>query len=141
MGIFGAEGYAFGNAAGFRGWSGGAKKEFFINEAQASTDYVAGKIKKGMWNVLIYPSTITKEGLDWTLTITLVSGLHKQAFKMEPTNKIIINRAGWYRGDLHMHTLHSDGKRTPQELVDEAVAKHQDYIISTEHNTNSANLQ
>jgi hypothetical protein len=40
-----------------------------------------------------------------------------------------------------VHTLHSDGKRTPQELVDEAVAKHQDHIISTEHNTNSANLQ
>lgn len=141
MGIFSAEGHSLGNAAGFKGWSGGAKKEFFINEAEASTGYVAGKIKKGKWNILIYPSTIIKTGIDWTLTITLVSGIYAKPFKIEPANAKVNNRAGWYRGDLHMHTLHSDGKRTQQELVDEAAAKHLDYIISTEHNTNSANLQ
>lgn len=141
MGIFGEEGYDLGNAAGFRGWSGGAKKEFFINEADASTGYVAGPIKKGTWNILIYPSTIIREGIDWKLTITLTSGTHQTPFKTQPAKTTVNNKAGWYRGDLHMHTLHSDGKRTQQELADEAVAKHLDYIISTEHNTNSANLQ
>ncbi|WP_162276471.1 CehA/McbA family metallohydrolase, partial [Hymenobacter coccineus] len=47
---------------------------------------------------------------------------------------------GWYQGDLHLHTLHSDGRRTPAELVDEAGAQGLDFIVSTEHNTNSANL-
>ncbi|MEJ7660168.1 MAG: hypothetical protein WKG07_11375 [Hymenobacter sp.] len=41
---------------------------------------------------------------------------------------------------MHMHTLHSDGRRTPEELVDEAGAQGLDFLISTEHNTNSANL-
>jgi hypothetical protein len=141
LGIFGPQGYELGNAAGFRGWSGGAKTSFFINEAEASTGYIPGKIDKGTWNVLIYPSTIIKEGIDWTLEIELVFGQHQQPFKMAKANEQINNKAGWYKGDLHMHTLHSDGKRTQQELTDEAADKHLDYIISTEHNTNSANLR
>jgi len=140
IGIFGPQGYELGNAAGFRGWSGGAKTSFFINEAEASTGYVPGKIGKGTWNILIYPSTITKEGIDWTLEIEMIIGQHKKIFKMAKANDFINNRAGWYSGDLHMHTLHSDGKRTQQQLTDEASSKHLDFIISTEHNTNSANL-
>jgi hypothetical protein len=140
LGVFGPQGYGLGNTAGFRGWSGGAKTSFFINEAEASTGYIPGKIDQGTWNVLVYPSTIIKEGIDWTLEIELVVGRHKQAFKMAKANEKINNKAGWYKGDLHMHTLHSDGKRTQQELTDEAADKHLDYIISTEHNTNSANL-
>lgn len=140
LGVFGPQGYELGSTAGFRGWSGGAKTSFFINEAEASTGYIPGKIDKGTWNVLIYPSTIIKEGIDWTLEIELFFGQHQQPFKMAIANEQINNKAGWYKGDLHMHTLHSDGKRTQQELTDEASDKHLDYIISTEHNTNSANL-
>ncbi|MFD1257636.1 CehA/McbA family metallohydrolase [Mucilaginibacter terrae] len=140
LGVFGPQGYDLGNAAGFRGWSGGAKTSFFINEEEASTGYIPGNIYKGTWNILIYPSSIIKEGIDWTLEVELVSGQHKRPFKMVTANEQINNKAGWYKGDLHMHTLHSDGKRTQQELTDEASSKRLDYIISTEHNTNSANL-
>ena len=28
----------------------------------------------------------------------------------------------WYRGDCHLHTVYSDGRRTPQELVADARA-------------------
>jgi hypothetical protein len=46
MGIFGAEGYAFGNAAGFRGWSGGAKKEFFIMKHRHQRVMLQVKLKR-----------------------------------------------------------------------------------------------
>jgi hypothetical protein len=46
----------------------------------------------------------------------------------------------WLQGDLHMHTLHSDGKFTLDELVDKALNRGLDFIFSTEHNTLSANL-
>lgn len=140
MGVYGAQGHETGNVSGFRGWSGGAKKEFFINEQEASTGYIAGRIQAGTWNVLIYPSAIAPAGLNWTLEITLVSGKHQQLFEIRSAARQINAIAGWYRGDLHMHTLHSDGKRTAEELVEEAKTKRLDYIISTEHNTNSANL-
>lgn len=44
----------------------------------------------------------------------------------------------WYRGDCHLHTVHSDGRRTPVELVADARAAGIDFIVSTEHNTSSA---
>lgn len=140
MGVYGPQGHEIGNVSGFRGWSGGAKKEFFINEQDASTGYVPGKIDPGTWNVLIYPSAIDPEGLNWTLEISLTAGTHQKTFEIRPAAVQVNAIPGWYRGDLHIHTLHSDGRRTTDELVAEAKVKKLDYIISTEHNTNSANL-
>jgi hypothetical protein len=94
----------------------------------------------GTWHVLLYPSTIAPTGLDWKLTVTLVPGPAGPAFVPAPAAVVINTKPGWYQGDVHMHTLHSDGRRTPAELVDEATAQGLDFIISTEHNTNSANL-
>ena len=140
LGVYGPEGHQMGNPAGFRGWSGGAKTEFFLSAQDASTGYVPGKIKPGTWHILIYPSTILPAGINWELAVSLVPGPDKEPFAVMPAPEVVNTTPGWYRGDLHMHTLHSDGKRTQQELVDEAVAKGLDFIISTEHNTNSANL-
>nr|WP_272956028.1 CehA/McbA family metallohydrolase [Actinopolymorpha rutila] len=44
----------------------------------------------------------------------------------------------WYRGDLHTHTVHSDGVREPAELVAAARSAGLDFVVSTEHNTTSA---
>lgn len=140
MGIYGPAGYRPGTTAGFRGWSGGAKTTFFINAQSASTGYVPGPMSAGTWHVLLYPSTIAPAGIKWKLTVTLVAGPVAPAFVPAPAAAAINNQPGWYHGDLHMHTLHSDGRRTPAELVDEAVAQSLDFIVSTEHNTNSANL-
>jgi hypothetical protein len=41
-----------------------------------------------------------------------------------------IRGGGWYRGDLHLHTVHSDGQRHPNELVTEALASGLDFIVS-----------
>ncbi|MFF0295262.1 CehA/McbA family metallohydrolase [Kitasatospora sp. NPDC004614] len=42
--------------------------------------------------------------------------------------------AGWYRGDCHVHTVHSDGELTPAELAAAARAAGLDFLIVTEHN-------
>ncbi|QKG55923.1 PHP domain-containing protein [Hymenobacter sp. BRD128] len=140
MGIYDPAGYQPGTLAGFRGWSGGAKTAFFINGQAASTGYVPGPVEAGTWRVLLYPSTIAPAGIDWKLTVTLVPGAAGPAFRPTPAPAVANTRPGWYQGDLHLHTLHSDGRRTPQELTDEAVAQGLDFLVSTEHNTNSANL-
>ena len=46
---------------------------------------------------------------------------------------------GWYRGDLHLHTVHSDGRYRPNELLSTARTAGLDFVVSTEHNTTSAN--
>ena len=43
LGIFGPAGYGLGNAAGFRGWSGGARDSFVISSGYATPGYLAGR--------------------------------------------------------------------------------------------------
>lgn len=140
LGIYGPGDYRPGTTAGFRGWSGGAKTAFFINAQTAFTGYVPGPLRPGTWHVLLYASAVAPAGIDWKLIVALVPGPVGPAFVPAPAAPAVNNRPGWYQGDVHMHTLHSDGRRTPEELVDEAGAQELDFIISTEHNTNSANL-
>jgi hypothetical protein len=42
---------------------------------------------------------------------------------------------GWYAGDLHAHTVHSDGTLTVNQLAAEAVAAGLDFLAVTDHNT------
>ena len=52
-------------------------------------------------------------------------------------NMKIINSKGsiWRKWDLHLHSTASDGKCTPEELVDESVAKGIKVIALTDHHT------
>ncbi|RCG13683.1 histidinol phosphatase [Streptomyces reniochalinae] len=43
--------------------------------------------------------------------------------------------AAWYRGDCHVHSVHSDGELTPEELTVQARAAGLDFIATTEHNS------
>lgn len=45
--------------------------------------------------------------------------------------------SGWFRGDLHMHTVHSDGDWTIEELTQRARSAGLDFIAITDHNTMS----
>ncbi|RAG83452.1 histidinol phosphatase [Streptacidiphilus pinicola] len=44
----------------------------------------------------------------------------------------------WYRGDCHVHSVHSDGELTPEQLTAEALAAGLDFLATTEHNTAAA---
>jgi len=41
----------------------------------------------------------------------------------------------WLKGDLHCHTLHSDGLNTVREIVENAVSLGLDFLAVTDHNT------
>lgn len=44
----------------------------------------------------------------------------------------------WYRGDCHIHSVHSDGELTPEQLIAAARTARLDFIASTDHNTVAA---
>ncbi|MDH6118305.1 hypothetical protein ABH930_001305 [Kitasatospora sp. GAS204A] len=46
--------------------------------------------------------------------------------------------ASWYRGDCHVHSVHSDGELTPEELALRARDAGLDFIATTEHNSAAA---
>lgn len=45
---------------------------------------------------------------------------------------------GWYRGDFHCHTNHSDGLLPPPDLVATARNEALDFFVITDHNTTTA---
>jgi predicted metal-dependent phosphoesterase TrpH len=143
LGVFGPDGHDLGNATGFRGWSGGARDGFVISGSHATPGYLAGPIEPGVWAVALGPVVLSAWGMAWQARVVLERG--ERALEERESRPVTAYRplpargAGWYRGDLHLHTVHSDGQRYPNELVAAAHAGGLDFIVSTDHNTNSAN--
>jgi hypothetical protein len=142
IGLFDERGVGTDGAAGFRGWSGGARDRFVVGASAATPGYLPGPVSRGTWHVALGPYTVAPQGLRWTVEVTLGGGPPGPAAVPDPAPARATGRGrAWYRGDLHLHTVHSDGRRTPGELAAEARAAGLDVIVSTEHNTTSANLE
>ncbi|BFU45200.1 CehA/McbA family metallohydrolase [Krasilnikovia sp. MM14-A1004] len=140
IGIFGPAGWDAGDEAGFRGWSGGARDSFTLSATDATPGYLAGPIDPGTWAVALGPIVYDPKGMDWTVDVTCEFGPPGPAFEPSPAPARVTGRGpDWYRGDMHLHTVHSDGQRTPDRLVADARARGLDFVASTEHNTRAAN--
>jgi hypothetical protein len=143
LGIFGPAGYDLGNAAGFRGWSGGARDGFVISNTHATPGYLAGPIDPGVWAVALGPVVLSPWGMAWQAHVTMERG--ESVPRPVESDPVLaapppsVRGARWYRGDLHLHTVHSDGERHPHEMASAAQAGGLDFIVSTDHNTNAAN--
>ena len=44
----------------------------------------------------------------------------------------------WYRGELHLHSTHSDGDWTPAEIAEAARPRDLDFMVLSDHNTTSS---
>lgn len=139
LGIFGPAGYEVGNAAGFRGWSGGARSEFSLSATHATPGYLPGPIDAGRWTLAFGPVVLNPLGMAWQADIVLTRGVAAAQLPRAAALAHACGGAGWYRGDLHLHTVHSDGRYGPGELAAVAREVGLDFIVSTDHNTNSAN--
>lgn len=74
------------------------------------------------------------EGTDVTVSIQLDRAprrLEPQPVRTMPRRK----GAGWYRGDLHCHTYHSDAKGSPELLHQAAIQAGLDFLAIADHNT------
>ncbi|MFJ3694862.1 CehA/McbA family metallohydrolase [Streptomyces sp. NPDC090052] len=137
IGIFDERGTDLGGT-GFRGWSGGARSEFFIRGDAATPGYLPGPVRAGRWNIALGPYTTAPEGLPYTVTITLRFGPTPGTPKpVYPPVRAKGRGRAWYRGDCHIHSVHSDGKRTPAEIAALARSAGLDFINTSEHNTSS----
>jgi plastocyanin len=123
---------------GFRGWSGGRRAEFFISrdEAPAGVD-VSFKI------------TVETEEVGTRRAATLTRRTHSPSARRanapgdaaartpSPVQQSAGRVVRWWSGDLHMHTVHSDGDWTVPGLADAARDVGLDFIFITDHNTSS----
>lgn len=128
-----------------RGWSGGARTGFELGETDATPGYLPGPLPPGRWRVILgIPNVRAGAGAHYTLRIWFRRrGLGPDPAFQEPVR----DGAAWYRGDLHLHTAHSDGRCVsvtgrmapcPAFLTFEAArAARLDFIALSEHNTTS----
>ncbi|MEQ9637483.1 MAG: CehA/McbA family metallohydrolase [Devosia marina] len=134
LGAFDPRDTGYPTQEGFRGWSGGARDRFFIATDDATPGYIHGEIQPGTWNVILGLYQVPGAGADVTVTITLDS----TPLRLEPQparNFPVRSEAGWYRGDLHCHTFHSDAKGSPELLHAAAKQAGLDFLAVADHNT------
>ena len=123
--------------AGFRGsrHCGGERKTLRIDGRGASPGAVPGPLPPGRWTAeldtcLILPGT----PVEYRAEIRLRGGSSggEGAWPQLPAVRAV---PGWYRGDLHTHTVHSDGSQTVPELLEAARGHGLDFVALTDHNT------
>ena len=133
----------------FRGWSGGNKMRFVLSATDATPSYLPGPLSPGRW-VLILGVPNIRAGV--------VTHYQAQIYFSRPGTAPAVShfsdaplRPGpaWFRGDLHMHTAHSDGSCLSRSgvhvpcpvfrTIEAAEARKLDFIALSDHNTVSQN--
>ena len=132
---------------GFRGWSGSSRESFVITRDAATPGYLPGELEAGTWQVMIGVHRVPPDGVAYRLTAQAATA----AAALDPPGparpappvpaarprRVLPARAGrrWLAGDLHTHTVHSDGALTVSELAALAAGRGLDFLAVTDHNT------
>ncbi|MFF4324170.1 CehA/McbA family metallohydrolase [Streptomyces sp. NPDC001568] len=133
LGVFGP--------SGFRGWSGGARSGFTLSPADATPGYAPGPVEPGGWSVILGPMVGAAGGMAWQVDVTLHHGDPLPGTPYDILPAAVAGRGpGWYRGDLHLHSVHSDGQRTVDEIVAAARQEGLDFLATSDHNTHSTGV-
>lgn len=128
--------------------------EVYLSPASATPGFMPGAIHPGTWlaQLALQAVLASDPPCTYTLDIELLSeaGPAEPARPSSPFRAVCALRAKpakraklacWYRGELHSHTLHSDGSLTPAELLAGARERGLDFLALTDHNTISALLE
>ncbi|WP_242889796.1 CehA/McbA family metallohydrolase [Actinomadura litoris] len=129
---------------GFRGWSGGARRRYTVTPDWATPGYLPGELEPGLWHVWLGLHRVPPGGVPYEVAVTTspVPLPKPEAETLAPRPERPPARdlpapAGWrwLAGDLHAHTVHSDGTLTVDELAGRAAARGLDFLAVTDHNT------
>jgi len=99
------------------GASGSDKTEVLLSETFATPGYKAGPIFAGEWQIIVGAYKIAADGVDVRYTIRF----SRKSLRL-------------LKGDLHVHSVGSDGVHTLEQLGFKARANGLDFLAITDHN-------
>jgi hypothetical protein len=107
-----------------------------ISEAQATPGGTPGPIPAGRWRFFILVDRLLSDSpVTYKMTISMsFDSIPTQPKVWEP-GTVAARGAGWYRGDLHAHTTHSDGHWNVSDLVQFWRDREVDFMTLSDHNT------
>ncbi len=129
----------------FRGWSGGNKSQFTVSASDSTPSYLSGPLPAGTWSLVLGVPNIRKAA---TAAYTAKIWLDRADVPFDGfSDGPLKTGARWYRGDLHVHTGHSDGSCLSREQktipcpvfrsLQTAVEAKLDFVAITDHNATS----
>lgn len=141
--------------AGFRGAGhrSGAEHHVRITPDSATPGYLPGPLPAGEWTVQLDMHRIMPaEPVCYWLDVALTPRSHGDLTPLPPLSRgergeeqlpsLPEQGAGWYRGDLHAHTDHSDAEGcSVADLIEAARRAHLDFIFLTDHNTTAGHAE
>jgi hypothetical protein len=124
-----------------QGWRGaghrhGSVHEVVMNAQSATPGYRAGPIQAGEWSVVVDTHMIMP-GPPCPIRLE-ITGTDVPLVGSAPTwvpGRATPRGRGWYRGDLHAHTIHSDASWDVPELLEWAREEKLDFSTLSDHNT------
>ena len=114
-----------------------ADQSVVISADYASPGYLPGQIEEGRWTVEIDTHRILAPGqVRYRITVEWSADAPEPP---EPAVASVEARyepgPGWFRGDLHGHSLHSDAGWSVEEFEADAQRRGLDFAFLTDHNT------
>lgn len=119
-----------------------------------SRGFLSGDLPSGKWTVEVEVHAVVTKECHYTLVYELVEkgkagGFAHTATEAGPSSAVMdigdiasttdVHQApGWYRGELHLHTNHSDANGPLADMVAAAREHGLDFIVLSDHNTVSS---
>ena len=126
---------------GFRGEAhrGGREKTIHVDGRTATPGFIPGRLPPGEWTIRVSAHAVLESAppLQYNLQVSVSSGPPVEApvvWSLPPA-RVLSHEPGWYLGELHTHTIHSDGHWTLAQMWEYAKGLGLDFIILTDHNT------
>ncbi len=99
------------------GASGSSRSKIMVSEVNATPGYQPYPLTPGKWQIILGAYVIAPEGVDVSITIGFTPKVPR-----------------WLCGDLHVHTLASDGSLPLDHLARHARIHGLDFVAITDHN-------
>ncbi|MFV0429941.1 MAG: CehA/McbA family metallohydrolase [Arachnia sp.] len=122
------------------GGTGRRNLSFWVGPDSSSPGAIPGEVPPGQWTVRVDLDRHREAGnyhlrvLEWLEGDPVLPSAAPHSQAMSPT-PLWPAAAGWLRGELHAHSVHSDGRDTVAALVQEAARIGLDFLAVTDHFT------